>query len=243
MRKDNEQLTEVLQHEYNKKTGYFTHTEVPENATFEIDGYELKIKYSVELVDQPLNNYDSFEGWIMVCRRWGIFDKIIFDWREPTDVHGKDYQAFLYRIHQFSKVFTGWFEINKDAQKHLAQLQPNIYVCDKRILESIIDITWYFETGNKLKIDIPDQWQIHFEHGIVQIKAEIENYGIENALDEADNQVYTPWQLLINRWAYLPTSPKSTQQDLSIWSTMPTDIKDLIKVGFTERNFPFPADY
>lgn len=243
MRKDNEQLSEILQHEYNKKTGYFTHTEVPEDAIFEIDGYELKIKYSANLVSESLNNYDSFEGWMMICRRWGVFDKIIFDWHEAADIQDKNYQEFLYRVHEFAKVFTGWFEVSKDGKKYLEQLQTGIYVCDKRILESIIDITWYFETGKKIQIDVPDQWQIHFEHGIVQIKAEIQDYGIENALDETENEIYTPWQLLINRWAYLPTSPKSSQQELSAWSLMPANVKDLIKVGFTERNFPFPAEY
>ena len=243
MRKDNEQLSEILQHEYTKKTGYYTHTEVPEEATFEIDGYELKIKYPSEMTSELLNNYDSFEGWIMVCRRWGVFDKIIFDWNVPEDTQTKVYQEFLYRVSHFSKVFTGWFELSKDGQKHLNVLKADIYVCDKRILESIIEIAWYFETGHKTKIDIPDQWQIHFEHGVVQIKAEIEDYGIQNALDQEDNQIYSPWQLLINRWAYLPTSPKSIQQNLPVWDAMTPDVKELIKVGFTERNFPFPAEY
>lgn len=243
MRKDNEQLSEVIQHEYNKKTGYYTYTEVPENAVFEIDGYELKVRYPNKIASEILNNTDSFEGWMLICRRWGVYEKIVFNWDESEDIHEKSYQEFLYRVKRFSDVFKGWFELSKDAIKNLEKLQPDTYVCDKRILESIIDISWYFETGKKINIEIPDEWNIHLEKGLVQIKPEIREYGIENSLDESDNQIYTPWQLLINRWAYLPTSPKSTQQDLSVWSSMSSNVKELIKVGFTERNFPFPAEY
>ncbi|MEG1617692.1 MAG: hypothetical protein RR202_08020 [Bacteroidales bacterium] len=242
MRKDNEQLSDVLQHEYNKKTNYYTHTEVPDGVSFEIDGYILKAKYPSELVEKELNNTDSFEGWFMVCRRWGVFDKYVFDWNEPADTTTKGYQDFLFRVKHFYTQFSSWFELSKEGQKRIEQIAPANYVCDKCVLESIIDIAWLFETGNKIKVEIPEEWEIHFEQGEVQMKIADPDFGNE-PLTEEESQIYSPWQLLVNRWAYLPTSPKSDKQTLRSWDSMPKEVQKLIKVGFTERSFPYPSEY
>lgn len=242
MRNDNEQLSDILEHEYNKKTNYYTHTHVPELAEFEIDGYKVKFKYPEKLILEPLNNTDSFEGWAMVIRRWGVFDKIIFDWEIPKDTTIKAYQDFLYRVKHFHQQFGKWFEIAHDTQPELAKIDVKSYVCDKRVLESIIDIAWYFETGTKINIEIPEEWEISFEDGVVNMKISDYDFGTE-PLNEEQSQIYSPWQLLINRWAYLPTNPRSAKQTLKAWDTMPKEVEKLIRTGFTERNFPYPADY
>lgn len=242
MRKDNNQLSDLLQREYTKKTNYYTHTEVPEDVSFEIDGYLLKIKYPASMICQEINNTNSFEGWANVCNRWGVFDKISFDWEKPADKESRAYQHFLYRVKHFREQFSKWFELSRDAESRLSDLNVSEYVCDKLILESMIDIAWYFETGKKLKIEIPEDWDIHFQKGVVEVRVADFDLGTE-PLTEEESEIYSPWQLLINRWAYLPTSPQSHNQTVTPWDTMPKDVQELLRTGFTERNFPYPAEY
>ena len=243
MRKDNEQLNDILHHEYTKKTNYYTHSEVPENVTFEIDGYLLKVKYTKELVIEPLNNINSFEGWMMVFRRWGVFDKIQFCWEQPKDTLSPIYLQFIDRVQFFHRNFSNWFQLASIAHAQINNFEVSTNLDNKKVIESIIDICWLYETEEKLSITIPDKWDLLLKDGVVEITPHFNRYGIEGSLEGDETSIYTPWQLLINRWAYLPTSPQSSQNDLTTWSDMSDDVQNLIKVGFTERNFPFPAEY
>ena len=137
MHNDSEQLNDILQSGYHSITDYYTYTELPENVIFEMDGDDLKIKYKSDIVTDHLNNYNSFEGWCIVCLKWGGFDNIIFDWEPPKDKTAHEYYEFIYRVNHFKSNFPSWFSLSKDAEKHLKDLTipPDIYLCDNLVVE------------------------------------------------------------------------------------------------------------
>ncbi|MDO5570547.1 MAG: hypothetical protein Q4F97_03665 [Bacteroidales bacterium] len=255
MKNNNIQVLETLQHEYHKKTDYYSYTDLPEEAVFEIDGVNVKYTYTSNLILKKLNNKDSFEGWAIALRRWGVYDNIIFKWDIPSDTQTKEYQKFLFRVKTFLKYFYSWFSVCKENLKQLEIIDPKIYVCEKLILESIIDICWYFETTNKIDIVISDRYTTSFIKDGVNIQDDLEettdakedkrDYE-SNKEDKKQNpypEIDIPWQLIIERWAYLPCSPKQDQLTFTNMEKLPHDVVELIKVGFAERNFPYPSEY
>ena len=122
-------------------------------------------------------------------------------------------------------------------------MDPDISVNEKDILESIIEIGWYFEMDKKLKVELPSEWTIKFTtESAVQFSVDkyITNTGQSV---NVDNQIFAPWQLIIERWAYLKSIPETDKDNIFSNPCINQTMKDLIKTGFTERNFLFPADY
>jgi hypothetical protein len=61
----------------------------------------------------------AVESWALVLRLWlggKRVPHIVVDWNVPSDGPDGHYERFLYRMHQFSKLFPGWFEV-ADPQK------------------------------------------------------------------------------------------------------------------------------
>ena len=197
MRNDNNQLGDILQKEYNKKTGFYVTSDLPDKLHSSIDGATLIIQYPSSLIEKELNNYDSFEGWINVFRRWGIFDRIIFRWDKPGRMAGDHYQRFLERVRIFNNAFSSFFELEKEYKERIDEMDPDISVNEKDILESIIEIGWYFEMDKKLKVELPSEWTIKFTtESAVQFSVDkyITNTGQSV---NVDNQIFAHWQLII----------------------------------------------
>lgn len=238
MRHDNEQLSVILQNGYNRLTGFDTLTEVPEHVYFEVDGSVLRMKYSKLLDSESLNGADSFEGWAIICRRFGMFEQLIFDWAEPVDKGDKGYQEFLFRVKHFAAMLPDWFILSEEAQHKLEHCSHKSYVCSRRVLESIIEIVWYFEMSNRIKVILPENWEIEWQDGAVALSMVIDKPNLVDNQNLNEEPIYNPWRLLMNRWCYLPTINRVNEEVMELQGVVPELISELIRVGYAERNFP-----
>jgi len=77
----------------------------------------VTMKLSSKAVSSNMQNDDgAFEGWALVLKRWGNFEKVILCWDKPDLIDNGHYQRFLFRIKHFSNDFKNWFSIDKDCQ-------------------------------------------------------------------------------------------------------------------------------
>lgn len=235
MRNDNIELSDILLKEYKRASDFYYTTELPDKLETEIDNDVLIVKYPSTIIEKELNNYDSFEGWINVFHKWGIFNKIRFRWEEPHDKSGNHYQNFLTRVDKFRSTFSSFFELEERYQKCVDDRDTDFMVDDRNILETIIEIDWYFETEKRIKIEIPKEFEVDFtEEGSVRFS--------EHVNSDDDKDIFSPWQLIIERWAYMKTVPRPGETRPKEMSGMTQIMKDLIKVGFTERSIVYPTD-
>jgi len=88
---------------------------IPSSVSFYLEGNSAKIELSRDIVCSNMQKDDgAFEGWALVLKRWGKYDKIILSWVKPEDgeIANGHYQRFLFRIQQFEKDFNMWFSID-----------------------------------------------------------------------------------------------------------------------------------
>ncbi|MDD3860118.1 MAG: hypothetical protein PHW83_07960 [Bacteroidales bacterium] len=116
MRYDKTKILELLKekNKYVKK--------LPDKVDFTIENKILKV-----VINEPTNNMQSneaaFEGWILVLKTWlpSVIENVVLDFKIIPDnlkgvYYGKSsklshYNRFLYRIHNFSKMYPDWFSV------------------------------------------------------------------------------------------------------------------------------------
>jgi len=132
MSNDNRLILETIKTAY-EKTGHSSRAiKLPRSIDFVIkDDTSVKMKLPSSCISANMqSNESAFEGWALVLKRWGKFDKIIVDWEENKNSKFEGhYQRFLFRIEEFKNLFPDWFEID-DACAHLLDaLKTKIHKC------------------------------------------------------------------------------------------------------------------
>ena len=124
-----------IQEEFSKKHRASKMVKLPSHIDFVpygTNGVEMIIKS--EMVGKPMqDDKANFEGWALVMKRWGEFEKVILRWGRPNfspnDPANGSYQRFLFRAHCFSNHFSDWFSIHPDSRLFLKsdlRIKPNI---------------------------------------------------------------------------------------------------------------------
>ena len=97
---------------------------IPTGINFSIVSDTVKMKLSEKAVCSNMQRDDgAFEGWALVLKRWGNYQKIIISWDEPDIIANGHYQRFLFRLKHFNQDFNSWFSIDKDCQILLDDLK------------------------------------------------------------------------------------------------------------------------
>jgi hypothetical protein len=99
---------------------------LPSRIKFSIaeDGDTVKMKLPSKAVSSNMQtDGGAFEGWSLVLKRWGKYQKVVISWEKPDSIANRHYQRFLFRIERFSRDFESWFSIDKDCRILLDDLK------------------------------------------------------------------------------------------------------------------------
>jgi len=97
---------------------------IPSGINLSIDDNSIKMKLSVKAVCSNMQtNNGAFEGWALVIKRWGKYEKVIISWDKPDLIDNGHYQRFLFRLKHFSQDFDSWFSIDKECEMLLDDLK------------------------------------------------------------------------------------------------------------------------
>ena len=243
MKNDIELLLDIPRREYHKETDFYIVCSLPEKVKYKIiDDNLLKVRYSSDLFHNPMTGDNIFEGWLIIFYRWGIFDKIEFEWEKSDDTADEDYLSVIDRINRFIDNFGSVIHLSDKCAKEIKDVSGDAdgKYNDKLIVESIINTTWYFETGNEISFEFPDNVSVKIENGAVTL-SETSAGGIQE-IAENSKAPYSPLELIVNRWTYLKcryegvkkAEPEPVSESLA---------DTLIKVGYTERNLLYPTEF
>lgn len=126
---NNEGLLNRIRENFPKKHKSRSYLKLPSDIQFTIIGKnEVEMFISKDAVGKNMQeDKASFEGWALVMRRWGGFDKIILKWEHQSfdktkPVYGH-YQRFLFRVLNFSRDFAAWFFITPTCIPFLTYLE------------------------------------------------------------------------------------------------------------------------
>jgi len=90
---------------------------LPSRIGFFIKENEIIMKLTKESVCKNMQDDSvAFEGWALVIKRWGKYEKVIISWGKPDLIDNGHYQRFLFRLKHFSQDFNSWFSIDKECQ-------------------------------------------------------------------------------------------------------------------------------
>ncbi|NEW80780.1 MAG: hypothetical protein GZ094_00215 [Mariniphaga sp.] len=99
---------------------------LPRDIEFTIVGNDVEMHISSKSVEKNMqDDAAAFEGWALVLKRWGKFDKVILSWDLNNLPDNGHYQRFLFRATNFSKDFNSWFEIKSNCIPYLTALIIN----------------------------------------------------------------------------------------------------------------------
>jgi len=101
---------------------------LPHEIEFEISGKNVEMRLSAAAVGKNMQeDKASFEGWALVLRRWGKFDKVFLSWYrpqlDPDSSAAAHYQRFLFRVDNFSWHFKSWFSVSAGCLKYLTDVK------------------------------------------------------------------------------------------------------------------------
>jgi len=128
----NDKLTVLrrIKDTFNKEVNIPNNLRLPSDIEFEIRENSVEMRLSATAVRKNMQeDKASFEGWALVLRRWGKFDKVILSWNRPSfdpessaEAH---YQRFLFRVDNFSWNFRSWFSVSAGCLNYLTDLKIN----------------------------------------------------------------------------------------------------------------------
>ncbi|MEI7525442.1 MAG: hypothetical protein WCJ95_13975 [Mariniphaga sp.] len=85
---------------------------LPRDIDFTITENNVEIHIASKYVERNMQEDGAaFEGWALVLKRWGKFEKVILSWDLPASDTNGHYQRFLFRVYNFAKDFKNWFSI------------------------------------------------------------------------------------------------------------------------------------
>lgn len=97
---------------------------IPSGINLSIDGNSVKMKLSsLAVCSNMQTNNGAFDGWALVIKRWGKYEKVFISWDKPDLTDNGHYQRFLFRLKHFSQDFNSWFSIDKDCEILLDDLK------------------------------------------------------------------------------------------------------------------------
>lgn len=97
---------------------------IPNGINWNIEGNIVTMSLSSNIVCENMQkNSSAFEGWALVIKRWGEYEKIIIRWDKPDSTTNSHYQRFLFRIKQFRQDFSEWFIIDNNCEIFLNDLK------------------------------------------------------------------------------------------------------------------------
>jgi len=101
---------------------------LPRDIQFKIIGNDVEMMMSSQgVVGNMQEDKAAFEGWALVLKRWGHFEKVILSWDNPTfdpdTPQAAHYQRFLFRVKSFLADSNIWFSISPMCQRYLDDLK------------------------------------------------------------------------------------------------------------------------
>ena len=123
MQNHNLEVLKILRDNYELQVGKRRKLVLPSDLGLTIDGNTLLMHLNAESVCKNMQTDSSaFEGWALVAKRWGQFQRILLSWNKPSDLKNGHYQRFLFRAKYFSKYSHSWFEIDGKCDSYLDAL-------------------------------------------------------------------------------------------------------------------------
>jgi len=125
--------TEVLKRikdTFNAEVHIPNNLRLPRDIEFVISGNDAEMWILNDAVGKNMQeDKASFEGWALVLKRWGKFNRIILGWDrpqyDPSSPEAAHYQRFLFRVKSFLSDFKLWFSVSPVCQKYLDELKIN----------------------------------------------------------------------------------------------------------------------
>lgn len=135
MNNSNLEIQEKIKSKFLLSSNVRRNIKIPSKINFIIVGDTVKMILSSDAVSSNMQKDDgAFEGWALVLKRWGKYQKVIIGWEKPISIDNGHYQRFLFRLKHFSQGFHLWFSIDKDCQVFLNDLK--IKQAEKYILNT-----------------------------------------------------------------------------------------------------------
>ena len=155
---------------------------------------EVVIKLSADCITSNMQkDRAAFEGWALVLKRWGGFDKIYLSWDEIVNTKDKHYQRFLFRVEQFEKLFRAWFIIDSKSLSfmvHSMILPTGVYVINHpNSARGGIPVTSP-KTENELEIYFSNSTELQKLTGLNKIYRQLP-VGIFEKSIKAGNMIFT----------------------------------------------------
>jgi hypothetical protein len=128
MSEDKIKVLRLIKDAFNKEINIPNNLRLPRDIEFVISGNNVEM---LILKDGVLCNMQddnaAFEGWALVLKRWGKFDKVVLSWDRPqfqTDSSEEaHYQRFLFRMKHFLVDFKKWFSVSPSCLSLLIDLK------------------------------------------------------------------------------------------------------------------------
>lgn len=196
MNTDKNLVLQKIKNTFKSQTNIPNNLRLPREIEFIIRGNDIEMFLTKDAVGRNMQeDKSSFEGWALVLKRWGKFDKIILSWEKPHyDFIGSEaahYQRFLFRAKHFSTDFKAWFSISSNC---LAGLTDH----------KIDDVTDYYLSP---PFNERDKSDVQGAESVLEYKFSIGEWS--NALKLASNAKYLNRQLPVGIF-YPPVSNKTS---------------------------------
>lgn len=124
MSTDQTKVLQSIKKAFNTETKIPNNLRLPRDIEFVINGNNVEMLLTAAAVGKNMQeDKASFEGWALVLKRWGKFDKVTLSWDrpqfEPDSSNAAHYQRFLFRVKHFSVDFKEWFSVSPKCLPYL----------------------------------------------------------------------------------------------------------------------------
>ncbi|MBM3405083.1 MAG: hypothetical protein FJY10_09380 [Bacteroidetes bacterium] len=154
-----------------------SYIKLPSDIKFVPNGNEVEMIISKEAVRKNMQeDKASFEGWALVMKRWGGFDKVILNWDHQSFGKTKPeyghYQRFLFRVKKFSCYFKSWFFVKPNGlpyQKSLLINDVSIYYLNRPSKDRCGDTEPQGEEGKESWLEnkfVCDEWSEYLKNEV-----------------------------------------------------------------------------
>jgi hypothetical protein len=124
MSNDNSELLQKIKEAFKLESKVSGTIRLPEAIEFRIIEKSVAMHLPAKAITKNMQgDAAAFEGWALVLKRWGKFEKVMLSWEQPISVEDGHYQRFLFRAHNFAIDFAAWFSITMEARKALQELK------------------------------------------------------------------------------------------------------------------------
>lgn len=125
----NDEVLNRIRENFPKDHPSYNYLALPSDIKFTPEGSNA-IKMSIPEAAVGTNMQEdtaAFEGWALVLKRWGGYEKVILRWdqlsKDADNSERGHYQRFLFRVANFSRDFLSWFSISPNDGSDLRSLE------------------------------------------------------------------------------------------------------------------------